>query len=76
MKPIFRLSKTDSVRVEAVTPSGLLLAIYTDDGYTKIAQCIAAILRKIPHYEGARIDVRITNLTKETFTNRLIRVNR
>ncbi len=76
MKQSFRLSKSDSVRVEAVSPSGRLLAIYTDDGYTKIAQCIATILRKIPHYEGARIDVRITNLTKETFTNRFIKVNK
>lgn len=75
MKSRFRLYEKDEVKIEAVS-NGKLLATVRDSGFGKVAQAVGAVLRKIPHFAGKTIEVRITNLTRDTYTYRYIATNR
>lgn len=65
MKP-FRIKQTDTIYATAnSTKTRKLLASIYDSGYRTINEVKESLLHKIPSFEGASIDISITNKDKE-----------
>jgi len=52
----------------------LLCSVY-DSGFTTIKEVQNALIRKIPYFNGKKINITITNLEKEQSKNYTINVN-
>lgn len=73
----FRIAKNDTIKASAYCPKQRkLLATVYDDNFTRIDEVKSALLRKIPHFSGKKIEISITNQDKETNKSFEISVNR
>jgi hypothetical protein len=72
----FRLSFTDTVKATvASAQTGKFLASIYDSGFTTIKQVESALLSKVPHFGGKKVNVSITNLDKEQSKSYELNVN-
>jgi hypothetical protein len=72
----FRIKNCETVKATASSEkTGKLLSSLYDGGFTTIKAVERALIRKIPHFEGKKINITITNLDKEISKNYTINVN-
>ena len=72
----FRISKNDEIKATACTIEGVLLASLYDSQFTKIGEVIGVLMRKIPHYSGKKIEVKIWNITTDKVKYLTVNVNK
>ena len=72
----FRISKNDEIKATACTVDGGLLSNLYDSQFTTIGEVIGVLIRKIPHYSGEKIEVKIWNITTDKVKYLTINVNK
>jgi hypothetical protein len=72
----FRIKEKDTIKATACSEQTrkILSSVY-DSGFTTIKQVENALIRKIPYFDGKKINITITNLEKEQSKNYTINVN-
>ena len=75
-KQRFRISKNDEIKATACTIEGDLLSSVYDSQFTTIGEVVGVLLRKIPHYSGKKIEVKIWNITTDKVKYLTINVNK
>lgn len=71
----FRIKESDTVRAHVLNMEGTILATIYDSGFTTIKQVQSALLRKIPHFVGRKVDISIFNIDKDIYKRYTINVN-
>lgn len=72
---MFRIKESDTVRANALNIEGKVLATIYDSNFTTIKQVESALLRKIPHFVGKKLDISIFNIDKDIYKRYTINVN-
>ena len=72
----FRISKNDEIKATACTIEGVLLASVYDSQFTAIGEVVGVLIRKIPHYSGKKIEVKIWNITTDKVKDLTVNVNK
>ena len=72
----FRIRKKDTIKatISSVMTRKILSSVY-DSGFTTISEVEAALIRKIPHFEGKEVLITITNIDKEESKQYTIKTN-
>jgi hypothetical protein len=72
----FRIKENDTIKATACSEKTrkILSSVY-DSGFTTIKEVQNALIRKIPYFNGKKINITITNLEKEQSKNYTINVN-
>ena len=72
----FRISKDNEIKATASAIDGVLLASLYDSQFTTIGEVIGVLMRKIPHYSGKKIEVKIWNITTDKVKYLTVNVNK
>ena len=72
----FRISKNDEIKATACAVDGGLLSSVYDSQFTTIGEVIGVLMRKIPHYGGKKIEVKIWNITTDKIKDLTVNVNK
>ena len=72
----FRISKNDEIKATACAVGGDLLSSVYDSQFTTIGEVVGVLMRKIPHYSGKKIDVKIWNVTTDKIKYLTVNVNK
>ena len=72
----FRISKNDEIKATACAVGGDLLSSVYDSQFTTIGEVVGVLMRKIPHYSGKKIDVKIWNITADKVKYLTVNVNK
>lgn len=75
MKRPFRIKESDTVRANVLNMECKVLATVYDSGFTTKKQIECALLRKIPHFGGKKVEISIFNIDKDTYKRYTINVN-
>jgi hypothetical protein len=72
----FRIKRIETIKGTACSEkTGKILSSIYDSGFTTIKEVERTLIRKIPYFDGKKINITITNIEKEISKNYTINVN-
>jgi len=75
MKKRFRISKNDTIKATLCENGRLLCSLY-DSNYTNIDSVVKSLICKVPYTNAKKLDICITNETKQTYKTLSVAANR